>query len=82
MTFAGSHDIGRSRATPLSTEIIRWIPSVLRAIALVAVLAIAATVDWPDTGTSNPQADHVTNQPATSSEPVFDGRGKWTGYAR
>lgn len=82
MTFADSRDIRPDRATPLSTEIIRWMPLFLRAVALAAVVAMAAMVEWPDIQTPDHAADHVASQPDARSEPVFDGRGKWGGYAR
>lgn len=54
------------------------------ALAAGAVLALAL---WGASGggpeaESSARADRVATQAAAGGQPAFDGRGKWTGYAR
>ena len=55
-----------------------WVYPAIVAVLLLAGLNLMDVA--PDEGDSERSA--ATEEPTAKEQPVFDGRGKWTGYAR
>lgn len=82
MTYADSHSFGTPRHIRLSVRAIRWIRLSLGSAVVLAAVALAASGGRSDLQAPDQWTDQITTQSDAESGPVFDGRGKWGGYAR
>ncbi len=82
MSYAESHNIRTANGIAFSADTIRRIRLSMAAILVLAVFALGALGGRSDIQAPDRSASQNTEQHDTDSEPVFDGRGKWTGYAR
>ena len=78
-TLEGRTARAPGRVTPrLDGTTLRW----AAAIGGVLALLIFSALSLPAPAGLDPDPQVRASAPGTSSAPVLDGRGKWTGYAR
>lgn len=82
MNYAGSHPTRPAGNVPLTAETIRRIRLSMAAIVVLVVVALGALGGRSDFQAPDQPVNQATEQPGAASELPFDGRGKWTGYAR
>ena len=73
---------GRNSASAIPRGRIFWL--YLALLAILALLALGPTDDQLSTQVEEARGVQETTSaaPGAEDQPVFDGRGKWTGYAR